>query len=278
MQRPADARMVGTGKFNRLRGGNAVSSSSLDVLDGALRDASAPTHTRRWLLERAALGAGALTAGGAVIPTADALAATGPDSIATFGAFAATSEALTVTLLTELLRRVSLHPEVPSGVVAVFEGAYAAELDHWRFIRKFFRPSTKRFWIPNGVFGGPGNDLNLEAVGHALVAGETLFVNTYLIGVTTFASAGRSTFARYSAELAGVESEHRVLAQTLIGATPPNNVGFEVFQFEHVAAIAATLESVGFGFGHQGRSAGRFYDLPDPQMPPPIPILSNEPR
>lgn len=250
----------------------------MDVLDAALRDASAPTHTRRWLLERAALGAGAVTAAGAVIPTADALAATGSDSIEVFGAFASTTEALTVTLLTELLRRVSLHPEVPSGVVAVFEGAYAAELDHWRFIRKFFAPSTRRFWIPNGVFGGAGNDLNLQSVGAALVAGETLFVNTYLIGVTTFASAGRSTFARYSAELAGVESEHRVLAQTLLGATPPNNVGFEVFRFEHVTAIKAALEAAGFGFGREGASAGRFYTLPDPPMAPPIPILSNEPR
>jgi hypothetical protein len=255
-----------------------LSSSTVKVLDGALRDASTPSHTRRWLLERAAAGAAAVTAAGAVIPATDALAASGTESIQEFGVFASTTEALTVTLLTELLRRVSLHPEVPSGVVAVFEGAYAAELDHWRFIRRFFRPTTKRFWIPDGVFGGAGNDLVLESVGHALVAGETLFVNTYLIGVTTFAAAGRSTFARYSAELAGVESEHRVLAQTLIGANPPNNLGFEAFTFERVAAIKATLESVGFGFGTQGTAAGRFYVLPDPQMPPPIPIMSNEPR
>ena len=255
-----------------------LSSSSVDVLDGALRAAAAPTHTRRWLLERAAVGAAGVTAAGAVIPTADALAASGAESVQDFGVFASTTEALTVTLLTELLRRVSLHPEVPSGVVAVFEGAYAAELDHWRFIRKFFRPSTRRFWIPDGVFGGAGNDLVLASVGAALVAGETLFVNTYLIGVTAFAAAGSSTFARYSAELAGVESEHRVLAQTLVGATPPNNLGFEVFKFERVNAIKATLEGIGFGFGEQGTAAGRFYQLPDPQMAPPIPILSNEPR
>ena len=90
--------------------------------------------------------------------------------------------------------------------------AYAAELDHWRFISRYFPPQTKRFWIPDAVFGGAGDVLSLTAVGNALVFGETLFVNTYLIGVTTFAAAGRSTFARYAAELAGVESEHRVLA------------------------------------------------------------------
>jgi hypothetical protein len=47
-------------------------------------------------------------------------------AVGQFGRFAATSEALTVTLLTELLRRVSVqNPAVPAGVVAVFEGAYA---------------------------------------------------------------------------------------------------------------------------------------------------------
>lgn len=163
---------------------------------------------------------------------------------------------MTVTLLTELLWRVSLHPEVPSGVAVVFDGAYAADLDHWRFIHHFFRPETNRFWIPDAVFGGPGDALDLMAVGNALVAGETLFINTYLIGVTTFAAAGRSSFARYSAELAGVESKHRVLAQTLINASPPNNVGFEAFRFDRVRKIKTALEGAGFGFGQKGSSRG----------------------
>ncbi len=224
------------------------------------------------------MGAAGVTAGALALPAADALAQDSRDSIQEFGKFASTTEALTVTLLTELLRRVSLHPEVPKDVAVVFEGAYAAELDHWRFIRKYFRPQTKRFWIPDAFFGGAGDALSLTAIGNALVAGETLFVNTYLIGVTTFAAAGRSTFARYSAELAGVEAEHRVLAQTLIGASPPNNVGFELFRFDRVRAIKSALEGAGIGFGQQGASAGHFYDFPRPPMPPPIPITSNEPR
>ena len=258
---------------------DSLSSSSVDVLDRALRDASTPKHTRRSLIERAALGVGGVTVAGVALPAADASAAGGHDSIQEFGVFASTTEAFTVTLLTELLRRVSLHPEVPSGVKAVFEGAYAAELDHWRFIRKLFLPTTKRFWIPDGVFGGADNAVNLMAVGNALVAGETLFVNTYLIGVTTFAAAGRSTLARYSsAEIAGVEAEHRVLAQTLINANPPNNVGFEVFRYRRVRAILSALQGLGLGFGQQGAMPGSFYDFPQPPMPPPIPILSNKPR
>jgi hypothetical protein len=124
------------------------------------------------------------------------------------------------------------------------------------FIHKHFHPQTRRFWIPDAFFGGPDDILSLSAIGHALVAGETLVVNTYLIGVTTFATAGRPRFARFMAELAGVEAEHRVLAHTLIGATPPNGVGF----------------------GRQGSSPERFYPFPRPPMPPPLPIESNTPR
>jgi hypothetical protein len=251
-----------------------LSASPTDVLDGALRDPSIPTHTRRQLLESAGVGAAGLAIGSLSAPASGALAdgrnlGLSIGGTQQFGRFASTTEALTVTLLTELLRRVALSSEVPSGVAAVFDGAYAAEVDHWRFISHYFSPQTKQFWIPDAVFGGSGNALSLTAVGNALVFGETLFTNTYLIGVTTF--------ARYLAEIAAVESEHRVLAQTLIDATPPNDLGFAQFQFDRVDAIQAALEGAGFGFGKQGSSAGRFYTFPEPPMAPPIPISSNEP-
>jgi hypothetical protein len=79
------------------------------------------------------------------------------------------------------------------------------------------------------------------------------------------------------AELAGVEAEHRVLAETLIDAVPPNDVGFEAFRFLHVHAIVIALEQAGIGFGRQGSSPGRFYHFPRPAMPPPLPIRSNQP-
>ena len=254
------------------------SSSAVDVLDRALRDASTPTGTRRWLLERAALGAAGVTATSAVIPAGDALAHTHRhQAIHEWGVFASTTEALTVTILTELLRRTSVHPEVPNSVSVIFDGIYAAERDHWLFIRTLFRPSATRFWIPDGFFGGSGDALDLKAVGAGTAAGEHLFVNTYLVGVTTLAAAGRSTLARYSAELAAIESEHRVLGQVLAGASPPNDLGFAVFEFDRVSAIEAALMGAGFGLGQQGTSAGRFYDLPQPPMAPPIPIMGNTP-
>jgi len=254
------------------------------VVDRALRDSGADAGTRRWLLERAAVGAAGVAAGAALGPAAQALATpanrsrnASAASIHSFGTVAVTTEALTVTLLTELLRRVNLSSSVPAAVKSVFEGAYAAEVDHFRFTRAHWRPTTTKFWIPDGFFGGPGNAVDLTAVGHALVAGETLFVDLYLIGVTTFAAAGNQKFARYSAELAGCEAEHRVLAQTLLNANPPNNVGFEVFSIKRPGGIERALKGAGVGFGKQGSAPGAFYQLAHPPMKPPLRIGGNKP-
>jgi hypothetical protein len=210
--------------------------------------------------------------------TVDSLDDAPRDSVDEWGVFASTTEALTLTILTELLRRTSEHPEVPGSVSVIFDGVYAAELDHWLFTSKHWEPSTTRFWITDGFYGGEGDALDLTAVGKGVAAGEHLFVNTYLLGVTTFAAAGNSTYARYTAELAANESEHRLLGQTLAGASPPNDLGFADFEFDRVSQIAAAAQSAGFGFGEQGTAAGRFYDLPQSPMAPPIQISSNEPR
>ena len=95
-------------------------------------------------------------------------------------------------------------------MAAIVGGVYAAELDHWRFTSKHWDPATTRFWIPDAFYGGEGDALDLTAVGKGVAAGEHLFVNTYLLGVTTFAAAGNYTYARYAAELAACESEDRL--------------------------------------------------------------------
>jgi hypothetical protein len=248
------------------------------TLERGLKNVGTPRGTRRWLLERAAIGTAGVAAFGALDPVPGALASGGRSSIRKFGTVAVTTEALTVTLLTELLRRVNKNSgSVPAGVKAVFEGAYAAEVDHFRFTRAHWRPTTTKFWIPDAFFGGSGNTLSLTSVGNALVAGETLFINLYLIGVTKFAHAGLGRFARYSAELAGCESEHRVLAETLLNANPPNNVGFEVYSIHTPGGIEHALEGAGVGFGVKGSAPGAFYHLAHPIMKPPLHIHANKP-
>ena len=73
--------------------------------------------------------------------TADPLDDAPRDSVDEWGAFASTTEALTLTLLTELLRRTREHPEVPDSVSVIFDGVYAAELEHWLFTSKHWDPS-----------------------------------------------------------------------------------------------------------------------------------------
>jgi hypothetical protein len=260
---------------------------TIRTLDRALNEAGTSGTTRRWLLERAAVGAAGVAAGGGLFPATNALAAGDArarrhpgrhDRIHDFGVVAVTTEALTVTLLAEVLRRANISSNgVPPGTLAVFEGAYAAEVDHFRFTRKYWHPTTTKFWIPDGFFGGSGNTLELTAIGNALVTGETLFVNLYLIGVTDFANSTWPVFARYCAELAGCESEHRVLAQTLIPVSPPNDVGFEVYSIHQPSGIEHALEQAGVGFGKQGSAAGAFYSLAHPIMKPPVAIKANHP-
>src|SRR5262249_3985694 len=132
------------------------SASAVDAISRALRDASTSKRTRRWLLERTALGAVGIAAAGAVVRAGDAQTDAHhepkpPDSVEKWGAFASTTEALTVTILTELVRRAGVN-RVPSSVSAIVDGVYAAELAHWEFIHKLYRPATMRFWIPDGFF------------------------------------------------------------------------------------------------------------------------------
>ena len=176
------------------------------------------------------------------------------------------------------MRRAGEHPEVPSSVAAIVGGVYAAELDHWLFTSKHWEPSTTRFWIPDGFFGGEGDALDLTAVGKGVAAGEHLFVNTYLLGVTTFAAAGNSRTRATRPSSPRTSPSTALLGQTLAGASPPNDLGFAEFEFDRVSQIAAAAQSAGFGFGEQGTAAGRFYDLPQSPMAPPIQISSNEPR
>lgn len=129
-----------------------------ETLERALKKTGTPSGTRRWLLERAAIGTAGVAAFGALDPAPSALASGDHIGVKTFGTVAVTTEALTVTLLSELLRRVNANSgSVPAGVKAVFEGAYAAEVDHFRFTRAHWRPTTTKFWIPDAFFGGSAN-------------------------------------------------------------------------------------------------------------------------
>ena len=200
------------------------------------------------------------------------------DTIDDWGVFASTTEALTVTILDELLRRTRQHPEVPSEVSRIFDAVYAAELDHWNFISQHFNPSTKRFWIPDGFFGGADDALDLTAVGKGVSGGETLFVNTYLVGVTTFAKprgprSSRATRPRppgTSPSTACLGKRWPAQARPTTSDSRSSSLTASVISKPPWSAPASAWA--------RRHGPGRFYDFPDPPMAPPIQISSNEPR
>lgn len=233
-------------------------ADELQRLDNVLDDAPVTPRTRRWLLQRAAIGA----AGVAALSPASALAAAGrsrtstADDIQTVGTVAITAEALAVTYLTEVLE----HLHAPSKVTSILAAANQAEYDHYLTLKGLgFAPLATRFWIPDAFFGAHGSDQpDAGSVAATLEVAETLFVNAYLIGVTVFASAGKPDFARYAAEICGVEAQHLALAREL-GGKLPDNYGFLPYTYTSLDQIVGQLQGAGVGFGKEGSKPGRFY-------------------
>jgi Ferritin-like domain len=233
--------------------GGDVVAEDLQVADNVLAAAGTDSHTRRSLLGKAAVGAAGMTAVGAFGPVSAALAARG-DSVKTVGTTAVTAEALAVTFLTEVVRR------SPGSAVAsaanVIKAANAEEQAHYRVLRKSgFKPLTTKFWLPDAIFAD-----NLKSIPAVIETAETLFVNAYLIGITTFAQHHQVKFARYAGEILGVEAEHRALARSLQNK-PPHNIAYESFHYRHMSQIVAQLEKAGIGFGKEGAKPGAFYQF-----------------
>jgi hypothetical protein len=233
----------------------------LQYLDNVLEDTGTSKHTRLGLLKTAAVGA---AAAGVFGPASSALAAatrTSGDSIKTVVTTAVTAEALAVTVLTAAIKSSPGTKAAP--FIPVLKSANYTEFRHFEVLSSLgAKPLTEKFWIPNAALGA-GN-INLFKT---IEAAETLFVNAYLIGITTFAKAKQDKLARYAGEILGTEAEHRVLAryaESVINGLKhvPNNIGFEPYRFTSMAAIVGELEKAGFGFDKQGAAPGAFYNYP----------------
>ena len=79
--------------------------------------------------------------------------------------------------------------------------------------------------------------------------------------------AGEEFGARLCAEAMGTEAVHRALvrfAQSQLGKDVgvPNDVGFENFDWQTLAAVRESLEELGIGYGQQSDQPGRFYEYP----------------
>ncbi len=256
---------------------NSVWETGEDVqtLENALADTPLDSGTRRKLVERASVSL--LTMGGAGLllaacgssskqSTTSATTATpaAPTSASGTGAeikkiidAAVTAEALAVTYLSAVIKKSAGTPV--AKFADVLKAANAEEYDHYKVLTSLgAKPLTTRFWVPKAFFG-----TNLSGVFPTLEAAETLFVNAYLIGITTFAQAGKADLVRYASEIAGVEAQHLALAR-LAADKLPNNIAFADYSITSIDGIVAALEKAGVGFGTQSSAPGEFVTFAPP--------------
>jgi hypothetical protein len=169
---------------------------------------------------------------------------------------AATAEVLATIVNTVGAQKVSFSSSVTQR--NVLDAAYQ-ELDHYNVLTKGLgaKALTKKIWIPHSLFA---NETNLLS---GLVFGDGVFVNAYQIGVTAFGNAGKGAFARYAAEIMGIESVHRALALQSLGK-PGNDQAFasgSTKYFTKIEHAVTLLSGAGFGFGVKGKGPGAFYEF-----------------
>ena len=228
-----------------------LSADDLQVVDNVLADTPTDKPTRSQILKRAAIGT-ALAAGvGGLVDVKGAFAA--GDSVDTVVTTAVTAEALAVTYLTGVIENVK--DESVQKFDTILKAANASEYAHYQALSSLgAKPLTTKFWAPNAVFE-PKN------VFPTIQFAEYMFINAYLVGITTFANAGNSTLARYAGEILGTEAQHLALAKFALGKVPDDRA-FQSYIFTDMAGIVSRIEKAGIGFGKRGKGPGTFYDFP----------------
>lgn len=234
-------------------------------LDNVLRDTSADGLTRRALIGRAAATAAVISA---AAPTA-ALAAGSASAVQTLIDTAVTAEALAVTYLTGLIQNPS-----QTGVakfVDILKAVNASEYDHYKALTSLgAKPLTTKFWAPDAIFK-PGN------VFATIETFETLFIDAYLIAVTTFTQAGKADYARYAGEIGGVEAQHLALARFAENKLPDDRA-FQSYTIKDINGIVTAIQKTGIGLGTQGSAPGKFYTFSPPPPSTLTPIMNNSPK
>ena len=204
---------------------------------------------------------------------------------------AATAEVLATIVNTVGFER--LGSQMDATTRANIEAAAREELIHYQVLTSNAvgaKEVTRRIWVPDAVFASREGLLN------TLVAGDQIFINAYLLGITVFARAGGlagSRFARIAAEFMGAEAVHRALALQSLGRLG-NDRAFMLFGqveespadpfrgtggFYRITDAVARLEKAGFGFGKQGSAAGAFYEFDEVsrRTPNPAGVITRTP-
>ncbi len=248
-----------------------VNNHIFDTIDRQHAGESAATRRQLVAGTAAALGTMGLLGYAASEATAkiDTNPANAPENLA---AVAATAEVLATIVNTVGAERLGsrMDPVTARNVRA----AAQQEKNHYEVLTSDAvggRAVTKTIFVPNSIFETPENLLT------ALVVGDQVFINAYLLATTVFARQGTlsgSKFARYTAEIMATEAVHRALALQSLGRLGNDRAYAKFSQREEAPRLPTTgepgffrieqavaqLESVGFGFGKAGNVPGTAFN------------------
>ncbi|QPC84224.1 ferritin-like domain-containing protein [Phototrophicus methaneseepsis] len=114
--------------------------------------------------------------------------------------------------------------------------AFISEQDHYDLLVSLgAEPLVSEFYVPDGLFS------DVALFSEITEVAETTFVSAYLAATRIFTELGEAAFAVTTAQIAGVESEHRALVRQ-IGRRLPNDRSYENFQFSNVSDAVPVLQ------------------------------------
>ena len=158
----------------------------------------------------------------------------------------ATAEALAVTLLGAAIagaQKYDAGKGLSPMIVRWVKAMQAQEQVHYEYLTKAgAKPLTLTFTVPQNL---ADITTDSKALLDFEVSAETIFIGAYVAAAGEFANLGQPALAQVACQLAGVESEHRVLANYGRGVVPPNNLAFEKAPFNTVGEAAAQIKSLG---------------------------------
>lgn len=237
--------------------------------------------TRRDLVAAALAGAGAL---GVLAVPAGASHRVSDEELLDVATTAEAVAAVVATLGQEAGRASAAGLDGPAR--AAVEAAARADLTHHDVLaspRLGGRPAAERIWVPDDVFADRGGLLR------TLALLKEILVNVYLVGTTSFGNDGNGRFARFCAEIAGVEAVHRALCLQALGLFAPDRAFLKYSQpeqnphapafgrpgFRRISSALGFLRDAGFGLGEEGRSPGAFHVLSEVRGRTPNPAALN---
>lgn len=167
------------------------------------------------------------------------------EDIQTIIDIAVTAEAMAVTLIGGAIASAeagNYNQEIPELVVEILKAARAEEQFHYEYLTEAgATPLTTTFTIPD-----PALLTDYNTLFSTVVTLDTAFVAAYMTAATRFAELGQPELVKVAYQIAGVEAEHRVLANYALGVRPANNYGFYPNLFSTVGEAAAALQELGF--------------------------------